>query len=301
MEGWFKLTKLAKKYERKATMIVVLTHSKDIARNKKYVEKMGDKIDYSVAHDPKTGKTSDYAYDGFILADRWVKSTTTPNSSRGYPTVFYIDKDGRIAYINSGQNIEKHVDELIKGSFNPEMARQKDIESYMLKGVYDNYKENHFSAALKAVNKSIELMPDNIHVKEWKFKVLLATDEEGAYDYAWEVLDTYPWEKNNNVWTLSKSWASLIIDSSPTTKHKLTKPDYDLAIAMGLKIAVLEYDNRLKAMGYQTAARAYFMKGNLKLGREMMLNAIAVNDQSDDSYFKTKLRNFERKFGKKKD
>ncbi|MBC9795128.1 TlpA family protein disulfide reductase [Sinomicrobium weinanense] len=290
MEGWPKLSELQKKYKEEATFVVVMTSTGP--RVKKYLEKMGNRMNLNVAVDTLASIGDNQ--QNWVLDSLWVKAAGKGlGKNMGYPTIFFIDKKGSISYVGDGEtNVQYQLDSLL-GNLNKkaitkhkrkEQKRQElydgylniikyyddELDGFITSDTYDHLEQEELENALKYMEELIDLFPDDITYKKYKFGLLLAIDKQTAYAYAREVLDSYPWEEMNNSWDLAKSWVPLIRKEF----FKGERPDYDLAIAMCLKSAELSKDDLLAAFSYNDASEFSFMEGDLEKGEEFMSKAI---------------------------
>ncbi|MBO0353543.1 TlpA family protein disulfide reductase [Muricauda ruestringensis] len=285
MEGWAKMSRLQEKYKDQVTFVVVMTHS-SLSQVEKYLDRTGDLISVPVAFDAPI-------IDGNIKQNRildslWVKRTSNALEKKlGYPTYYFIDKEGRIAHIGDATtNIEYQLDLLLG---NNEAALTNEQKEFKRKELYNGYlyyannyshrkdlKYSDFVNALDYIEKLIKIFPENIAYKRDKFGLLLEINSQAAYNYGKEVLENYPWEIMNNAWDLAKRW-------SPLIRRKFFEGsdiDNDLAIAMCLKSATLSKVNVLEAWSYAYASEFYFMKGDSKNGEEFLLKAIRTASSS---------------------
>ncbi|WP_268223884.1 TlpA family protein disulfide reductase [Sinomicrobium oceani] len=296
MEGWAKMSRLQQKYKDEVTFVVVMTHS-SMDQVKKYVEITRELITIPVAFDvPKTGWNGDQKR---VLDSLWVKATSNGLGKKlGYPTYFFINKEGRIAHIgNSTTNVEYQLELLLENKEAALMNEQKEFKRKELYNGYLYYANNYpyrkdlkysdYANALEYIENLIKIFPENIAYKRDKFGLLLEIDNPAAYNYGKEILENYPWVKMNNAWDLAKGWYSLI-------RRKFFEGediDFNLGIAMCLKSAELSNDDNLEAWSYAHAGELYFMKGDSEQGEEMMLKAIHIASSSE--FKKSFLTNLE--------
>lgn len=107
------LTELQKKFKDKGVVFIGVSDEKsDVV--KKFVEKMGDKMDYTVAID--AGKTSEGYMQAFGI--------------NGIPHAFIVDKDGNIAWEGHPMaGLDKVLDEIIAGKYDLKTAKEKAKKS----------------------------------------------------------------------------------------------------------------------------------------------------------------------------
>ena len=103
------LTELQKKFKDKGVVFIGVTDEKsDVV--KKFVEKMGDKMAYTVAID--AGKTSAGYMEAFGIG--------------GIPHAFIVDKEGKIVWQGHPMdNLDKALDEIVAGKYDLNAAKAK--------------------------------------------------------------------------------------------------------------------------------------------------------------------------------
>ena len=103
------LTEMQKKFKDKGVVFIGVTAEKsDVV--KKFVEKMGDKMDYNVAIDG--GKTSEGYMEAFGI--------------EGIPHAFIVDKEGKIAWQGHPMDgLDKVLDQMIEGKYDMAEAKAK--------------------------------------------------------------------------------------------------------------------------------------------------------------------------------
>lgn len=292
MAGWPKLTKLQDKYKNDVTFIIVMTHAKQINKVKKYLDN-NPSIDVSVAYDPVIIDES-ITKTEHILDQRWLVS----NNLAGYPTLIYIDKKGNVAYIGKGKHsVEEKLsfitdtEKLIGKPF----VSKDQIRDSLQYNFRKNFNSLDYDQAMNCIDNLIRMYPDELEYKKDRFDLLIKADENQAYTYAREVLNTYPFKEMNNAWDLAKTWISPIRGSYFT--GALENPDYDLAIEMCLKTISLETDQQLIALSYAHAGELCFMKGDTSYGEELMLKSIAFATSKEmKERHQKRLRSYKEKF-----
>jgi thiol-disulfide isomerase/thioredoxin len=104
------LTELAHKYKEKVTVIGASVWEQNDQKNNKdyaavvsdFVKTMGDKMDYNVCYDTKSGS------DG-AMATNWLKAA----GQRGIPAAFIVDGEGKIAWIGHPMKMDKPLAEVL--------------------------------------------------------------------------------------------------------------------------------------------------------------------------------------------
>ena len=109
------LNELALKYEGDATVISIFTRGDKIHDVETFVYEMGNKIKFRVAADG----------DQRMMESSWMQKA----DMWAYPTVFLIDKTGRIAWVEGKgdiKSLDNYVDQIIEGQFNPKTGHQNE-------------------------------------------------------------------------------------------------------------------------------------------------------------------------------
>ena len=150
------LTELQKQFKDKGVVFVGVSDEKsDVV--KKFVEKMGDKMDYVVAID--AGKTS----EGYMEA----------YGANGIPHAFVVDKEGRIAWEGHPMNgLDKVLDQIIDGKYDLTEAKAKAG-----KRVEAEKRQTEVQGKLQRLAKLIMAGEDNEETKKLEAE-LTALDKE---------------------------------------------------------------------------------------------------------------------------
>jgi len=150
------LTELQKKFKDKGVVFIGVSDEKpDVV--KKFVEKMGDKMDYTVAIDG--GKTS----EGYMQA----------YGINGIPHAFIVDKAGKIAWEGHPMDgLDKVLDEIIAGKYDMNAAKAKAAKQAAL--------EKRMPEAQKKLNAYAKAIMDGDDGEETKKleTELVALDKE---------------------------------------------------------------------------------------------------------------------------
>jgi thiol-disulfide isomerase/thioredoxin len=107
------ITELANKYKGKVECVGVSVWERDQSGVAPFVQKMGDKMDYTVAMDqwPKDAKSG---REG-VTAKSWMEASGMKNI--GIPTAFVVGRDGAIEWIGHPDNLAKPLDEIVNGTY----------------------------------------------------------------------------------------------------------------------------------------------------------------------------------------
>ena len=131
------LTKLQKLYKDKVTILGVSSESAQTVRP--FVEKKGDKMDYTVAVDPTGKVVNDYME---VYGQEYI------------PTAFIVDGQGRVVWVGSPlEGFDEVLEKVVAGSFDPkayakEKAEREALE-IKLKALFNDY----FTALLSGESK----------------------------------------------------------------------------------------------------------------------------------------------------
>ena len=274
------LSELAKKYREKARVIsffVWENRSSDsvsieyISKVEKYIQKLGDKIAYSIAVDDAQQ----------TMANTWLKAA----KRNGIPTFFLVDQMGKIAFVGDGTEIKKldnYLNKLIHGIFDAtSVVKEQKNWTELYSQVNHLIKIGDYESALIKIDTLAKVYPDRKYLFKIRFDALRGIEEYKGYSYGWEVF--------NKALLVNNAYALLGISLSILTDNRYKNPDYDLAIALSKQI--IKHDNRQdhKALAYKNISQAWFMKGSPDKGETIMQHAIQ-NLPRDEYYEKRKKR-----------
>jgi thiol-disulfide isomerase/thioredoxin len=137
------LTELQKKFKDQDVVFIGVS-DEEVATVKKFVEKMGDKMDYTVAVDTDR-KTS--------------KGYMTAYGQNGIPTAFIVDKQGRIAWLGHPMgDLEKSLDQIIAGKFDLEKEKQRGTAQRKINEFYTLARKDAGDAMLDELAKEIQAL-----------------------------------------------------------------------------------------------------------------------------------------------
>lgn len=224
------LTSLQKEYKDKNVRIIgVSVWERDQGAVEPFVTKMGDKMDYSIAYDDVAkGKKGNEG----AMAKTWMEAA----GQDGIPAAFII-KDGVIQWIGSPFSMDKPLEQIVAGKYDPKKEAQmaqarKDAASGMRK----------YQAALKgdkvedAAKIGAELLPK------------LNDDAEMLNQLAWFMVDP---------------------------EMGVTKPDLDLAFKAASR--AVELTEGKDGMILDTLARVHFLKGDVAKAIEIQTKAVELS------------------------
>ena len=134
------LTEMQKKFKDKDVVFIGVS-DEEVATVKKFVEKMGDKMDYTVVVD-KDRKTSE-AY-------------MTAYDQHGIPHAFIVDKQGRIVWNGHPMgDLEKSLEQVIAGKFDLQKAKQREATQNKINEFYTLARKDTEDAKLDELAKEI--------------------------------------------------------------------------------------------------------------------------------------------------
>lgn len=111
---------------------------------KKFVDKMGDKMDYTVARDDER-KTSEGYMQEFGI--------------NGIPHAFIVDKEGRIVWHGHPMaGLDKAVEEVLAGKLDIAKAKKTDAARQKLEAFYEAVSKGESEAKLDALGKELEAL-----------------------------------------------------------------------------------------------------------------------------------------------
>ncbi len=137
------LTELQKKFKDKDVVFIGVS-DEEVATVKKFVEKMGDKMDYTVVVD-KDRKTSE-AY-------------MTAYDQHGIPHAFIVDKQGSIVWNGHPMgDLEKSLEQVIAGKFDLQKAKQRETAQKKINEFYTIAGKDTGDAKLDELAKEIQAL-----------------------------------------------------------------------------------------------------------------------------------------------
>jgi len=272
------LTELAKEYQGKARIIGVsiweaekTDHDKRLAAVGKFVDSMGDTMDYSVAADDNAG----------TMAKTWMEAA----NENGIPTAFVIGKDGRIAWIgNPWEGLDKALADAVNGRLDTTAiadqaaARQKakdakETTRLLLEPVNQLVADNQHAEAVTLLDKLVAGNPElQGKMGYFRYRILKGYDQPAAWRQARALLDG---ELKDNPGALYLIARDLTDPPGPKTK------DWDLALAISKHLVAIS--KAPNPSYYSTLAESYAGMGQFAKAIETEELAVATAT-SDESY-----------------
>jgi len=289
------LTKLAEQYKDKVTIIGVSVWERvdeknpeaHIQRVEKFVQDMGDKMNYVVAVDNAEG----------VIAKAWMDAA----GQDGIPTAFVVDQQKRIVWIGHPMDgLDGVLEQVVAGKFDwkAEAERQRRQREQMeaIQKDYAEYvqfmQQRKYEDALKKLDEMIPKYTEFPTLKVIRFETLLRADEKQAYAYALQLAQN---DFKDNAQILNQiAWT--IVDDE--TNPPLQSPDYQAAITIARR--AVELTQERDPMILDTLAYAYFKHGDVQnaLKYQKMAVDLLEKDASIDESVKQEIRDRYEKFKK---
>jgi thiol-disulfide isomerase/thioredoxin len=135
------LTELQKKFKDKDVVFIGVS-DEETPTVKKFVDKMGDKMDYTVVVD-KDRKTSEAYMTAF--------------KQNGIPHAFIVDKEGRIAWHGHPMgDLEKSLDQIIAGTYDIKKAKKREVAEQKMNEFYTLARKDVESPQLDELAREIQ-------------------------------------------------------------------------------------------------------------------------------------------------
>ncbi len=256
------LTELAHKYQGKVTFAGVSVWERDadyLTKVGKFVEEMGDKMDYNVAADEQAN----------TMAETWMAAA----GENGIPCAFVVDGAGKIAWIGHPMaDLGPTLDKVLAGTWNVDEfkvgrekqqkaeAAQEELNSQLGELV----RQGKYAEALKVLDAAIA--KDKSSEADYafaRFTLLSRVDEAKGQAYALKIAQTFykdqPEALNQLAWTIVMP------------KTSLKKPNYKIGLQIAQMaaaatknsnpdildtLAMAQYRNGQKAAAIATQTRA---------------------------------------------
>ena len=282
------LTELAKQYAGKAKVLGFsiwdaekTDHEKRLAKVGKFVEEMGDQMDYLIAADDNDGS----------MAKHWMEAA----GEEGIPTAFVVGRDGRIAWVgNPWSGMDAALSNALAGTLDLKVTqaaaaeRQKQREARaeerkLFTPINELQTAGKHAEALAALDKLVVEHPELAgKVGGLRYKLLLACDEPAAYAQARKLLEG---EFKNNA-----SGLYMIARDLTDPPGRKTK-DANLALAVAQRACELRRYTDPSSLS--TLAEAWFGKGDYAKAIETEEKAIQLGQP--DAGFASSLKYLQRR------
>ena len=280
------LTDLANKYRGKINCVGVSIWETDQSGIKPFVDKMGDKMNYTVAVD-QWEKGAKNGRDG-ITAKAWMTASGMKNI--GIPTCFVIGTDGDIDWIGHPDDLAKPLDEIVNGTFD-RSAFADTYNAGMVKvkakaTIMDSYKQaindKNWAAAESSADQLIAIDPSSALTK---FDLFL--NEEQSQDKAL----AYGQDLTKNLFKDdADSQTELAWDIANYEKAKSWSGGLDLALQCAQRALELKPSDSTYLM---VLARVYNVRGDKDKAISTQKAAIAAaTDPASKASLESDLKNY---------
>jgi thiol-disulfide isomerase/thioredoxin len=259
------LTELAHKFAGKVHFAGVSVWERDPAyldKVGKFVEEMGDKMDYSVAADVADG----------TMARTWMAAA----GENGIPCAFVVDGQGKIAWIGHPMaDLEGTLNKVLAGTWNvatyqKERAKEQAAEEARMalnRKIGPLMQQKKYAEALKILDGAIA--KDKALEADYaigRFTILAQMDEAKAQTYALSaarrIYKSEPMALNQLAWFI-------VADDS-----RLKKPDYKIGLTIAEMAATASKRNDPDIL--DTLAMAQFKAGSKALAAKTQATAVAL-------------------------
>jgi thiol-disulfide isomerase/thioredoxin len=274
------LTQLARKYKGKVTFAGISSFERppgDVAQVTKFVQNMGDKMNYNVGMDGSDG----------VMGKTWMDAA----GEQGIPTAFVISRDAKIAWIGHPMfGLDETLGQILAGSYDvkafaAKRSKQKaaeeqaNAENDKMRQLFGKTvslaQQGKNQEALDELNKTLAANPQyekQSQIAVFKYTLLLKTNESAAYAYARKLAEG---DFKDNASTLNALAWSIVDDGAA-----LKTPDYDTAVAIAQR--AVEVTNSGDPMVLDTLGYAYFKKGDVDKAIETQEKAVQLIDKQKD-------------------
>lgn len=282
------LSELAKKFAGRARVIGVSVkepenlkksgqpdHAKRLDDIAKFLAKMGDKMDYSVAADDN---------DGF-MQKHWLDAA----DEQGIPVAFVVGRDGTIAWIGyPWAGLDEKLEQVISGTLDSKAIQteaakrqeEKDArarDAALLKPITDLQSQHKSQEAIAALDQIVAVHPDMARKTSYlRFRLLLDFDEPAACRLARNLLEGECKDRASALYNMSRDMVE--------PPHK--QMDWEVAIAVATRADELRgHDGSSLAV----LAHAYYRKGDFAKAIETAELALAKSEGGLAEFIKKRL------------
>ncbi|ADV61209.1 Redoxin domain protein [Isosphaera pallida ATCC 43644] len=284
---------LQTKYGDKVIVIGANVWENDVAGVAPFVKQMGDKMTYRVATDDVPG---DDPSEGF-MAKNWMAAA----GQDGIPAAFIIDGQGIIAWIGHPMQMDKPLEQIVAGKYDPaaakaELEEQKQLQAKMqramavLQPALQSNDPKRILAALDQVVEGDELLERQIGRFKLDLLMTQLKDAQATNAYALRIADLFKGRSEEAQVLNTIAW--MMVD--PEGKQ----PDgLDLKIADKLAERAVELTEANDGMILDTLAYVKFRMGNRAKAIELQRKAVALIEKTGNedaiAEIKARLEEFE--------
>lgn len=276
------LTEVQKEYKDKKVTVLGVSVWEETGGLEKvvpFVEKMGEKMDYTVAYDGDDGE----------MAKTWLKAA----GRNGIPSAFIVDQKGTVAWIGHPMdNMDTVLAEVVAGTYDVKAAAEKEAKKAdgakkikTLQKSFESAMESGTSAEVIAAAEAILTVDSAAYgrVAAMAFENVLITkkDPDSAYAFA-------------SKWTEKDITDKMVLNEIAwTTLDDPAVPRRDLDLAMKIAEKAVKASNGKDGAILDTLARAHFEKGDLAKAIEIQKSAVELADDSMKSELEATLKKYE--------
>jgi thiol-disulfide isomerase/thioredoxin len=271
------VTELQKKYKDKDLVVIGMNvWENDDAAVEPFVKKMGDKMDYRVAMDDKSGGSRGK------MAETWMQAA----GRNGIPCSFIVDRDTKIAWIGHPMQMDRPLEQIIAGKFDAkkegELTAKRDAA---LKQYQAGMQAKEYDKAMAAVDEIIAADPDNAAMyRPAKLQILMQKkDYKAANKMAKELLDG----KDGKTQQMAMNVAFLMAQADSK------EVDQDLLIAAAERAA--SEGGQIAPMAKSIAAKGHANKGDYDKAVKLQQEAVDAVPGPGKQQFEADLETYKQK------
>ncbi|MBX3385612.1 MAG: redoxin family protein [Phycisphaeraceae bacterium] len=265
------LTEMAHRFKKDGvTMIGISSSDKDLETVEKFVEKMGDKMDYTVAVDRKVEME-----EGGRPTPLTSHAYMTAAGRRGIPCAFVVDRDTKIAWIGHPMMyLESVIEDVAAGRF--DAARQQEMEAQAdaaMKAMNAAARAGEWDTAMEKLAEYREMHRSHgKRADDIKLNILLGAkkDYDAAYALAASLIDG---SYRNDAQSLNELAWRILTDPS------IERRDLDLAMRAATRSNELTKGQDPSIL--DTLARAHFEKGDVDKAVDIQRTAVEKATEED--------------------
>jgi thiol-disulfide isomerase/thioredoxin len=279
------LTELQKQYKN-VTFIGVSVYEQDPKAVKPFVDEMGSKMDYRVAVDsvPEKGDPGEGK-----MAKTWMDAA----AQEGIPTAFIVNTDGKVAWIGHPGEMEKPLEQIVKGTWDMRLAaakfkedREEKLEVRALQKGWEEVKQEKLDAKLAFLDKALkEHARLEKYVSMVRFQLLKEKEPKEAAAYGTHLIATVL--KDNPVGLNQLAW--LVVDPD----HKNPAPEL-LKTALAAAERADELSKKKDPAIADTLAAAYAAAGDMQKAVEAQERAVKLAKGTEQEQDKSLTEHLEK-------
>jgi thiol-disulfide isomerase/thioredoxin len=245
---------------------------------KPFVKDMGDKMAYRIAMDSIANK--DKPNEG-LMAKTWMEAA----GQDGIPAAFIVDKTGKIAWIGHPMQMDKPLEKIIAGTWDPKVALEEQRKAEELEAKRAQLKAKLNKALRSGDPKKLLAVTDEIISEDseaevlvgpMKLTTLIKLDEQiQALEYAKKLAKSDLGNESQGLNTLA--WAIVDPDSGIKPSAKLI----EFAVEAAQRADTMA--NKKDAAIAGTLAESYYGSGNIAKAIETGERAVQLAQESQST------------------